>query len=552
MARGRSGFVYLTYAALVLLSTPDCATASSIWAVDIDYSPAPSPEEGPPFSANASRDLSLLPYQIVGIVGSYLATIFIIGTLLLTLGRTLRRSAQSVDVKATEMVRPYGKTFGASPTSPGSQGNWYSPRKIRLSRGSTSRGNAASPAGESIVSFDDTVIQNDRQRRQDEMERLYAVVMAEDEARSQPHVNTNDSIVPPPEYSSGSPPRLHNRLPHLHVPSDAHAAHQEAQSPKLPKSPVRAIYPPDGPMPPMPTSPASPIRAGAYFPQSHVPPYLPSLPSSPAESRWADQTQRASSSGSRGTGSQNKLHKTIRSLKISAPIQYSRDNDDDMRTPLSPRSYIDPGIPPEPPTARTFDSQYTSATPGLARSHDYPDDFYEAEDGYDNDDQFYEIPQSYPTLTMSSPQAQSRLASQRSAASINNPLPFRAMQQAAANNNHQRQGPSSPNSLHSSAWPLSPSATWNNGYPLSAGPVKTTFLETRARGVPGSTLQTPRTGIATPYSPYMPFTPLTPVTPRLATRAERRQREREERREMGVVTEEDAVLSEDEIWRSVY
>nr|POE47020.1 hypothetical protein CFP56_00352 [Quercus suber] len=551
MARGRSGFIYLSYAALVLLSAPEPATASSIWTVNIDESPAPSPEDGPPFSANASRDPALLPYQIVGIVGSYVATIFVIGTLLLTLGRTMRKRAQNVDSKAVEMVRPYNKTFGASPTSLSSQGNWYSPRKYRSTRSLTSTSNPASPAGESLVSFDDAVIENDRQRRQDEMERLYAAVMAQDDARSNRGASTNETVVPPPEYTTGSPPRAQKHFPRLHVPTDAQAGQLEPPSPMTPKSPVRAIYPPDGPMPPMPTSPTSPIRAGAYFPESRVPPYFPSQPANPAESQWTNRRQRASSSGSRSTGSHSKLHKTVRSLKISAPIQYPKDNDDEMRTPLSPRSYIDPGIPPEPPTARTFDSQYPPTTPGTARSHDYPDEYYEDEDEYENTDQVHEMPQTYSTLTPASPQPQTRYPPARPVASINNTLPFRAMQQAAALNN-QRRSPSNHAPLSPSTGPLSPSATWNHGYPLSAGPVKTTFLETRARGAPGNMLQTPRTGMATPYSPYMPFTPLTPVTPRLATRAERRQRQREERREMGVVTEEDAVQAEDELWSSGY
>ena len=63
---------------------------------------------------------------------------------------------------------------------------------------------------------------------------------------------------------------------------------------------------------------------------------------------------------------------------------------------------------------------------------------------------------------------------------------------------------------------------------------------------------TPQTGVPqTPYSPYMPFTPLTPMTPsRLVTKQERKRREKEEGRR--VVTIEDAVIEEGEMWGDGY
>jgi len=48
----------------------------------------------------------------------------------------------------------------------------------------------------------------------------------------------------------------------------------------------------------------------------------------------------------------------------------------------------------------------------------------------------------------------------------------------------------------------------------------------------------------------MPFTPLTPITPRLVTREERKRREKGEGRR--VLSAEDRVLEEEEIWGDGY
>jgi len=50
----------------------------------------------------------------------------------------------------------------------------------------------------------------------------------------------------------------------------------------------------------------------------------------------------------------------------------------------------------------------------------------------------------------------------------------------------------------------------------------------------------------------MPFTPLTPVTPHLTSKAERKQRMKEDKKVRGVISEEDAVVEEKELWSSGY
>lgn len=548
MGRGRS--VDLSWTALVLLAAVSPSSAG-LWTVDIDNGPAPPPAKGPPFSAHASRNLALLPYQIIGVVGAYVGSVLILGTLLLTVGRSLRKKAQRMALQPKEMVKPMPRAFEASPMSPQSNRSWFSPKGVRSKKSATSSirsgvSNQMSPAMESVVSFDNSVIEADRARRQEEMERLYAAVMAQDDRNnSKPNVFVNDGA-PPPEYGR-NPPRLITDAPglrHLQVGGSY------PQSPTTPKSPIRAIYPPGSSVPPGPTSPTGPVQAG-------IPNY--SMPKSESDLRI--NRHHRSPSGSSGQASNNssaptKLRKSLRNLKISAPI-IRDDNSDGARTPLSPRFYTDPGVPPEPPTARTAETLspgYPPSTPGTI--HGWPPR------GEQDLDEIRDLPQANPqrgvvaggynynnpaqTLTNTASTRPDPTRPTMNATSTGT-LPLREMNRQYAAQQQQQ-----------AAFPLSP-GHWNNpsatspgaggfGYITSAGPVKTTFLEARRDKLgPG-----PRTGQATPYSPYMPYTPLTPVTPHLPSRAERKQREKEERKLKGAIMEEDQVADEKDLWSSGY
>lgn len=82
----------------------------------------------------------------------------------------------------------------------------------------------------------------------------------------------------------------------------------------------------------------------------------------------------------------------------------------------------------------------------------------------------------------------------------------------------------------------------------SAPATKTTFLDKRENVLQSSG---PKTGVPfTPYSPYMPYTPVTPVTPRrLVTKEERKRKDK--KAAMRVVSEDDMVASDDEVWSTV-
>ncbi|KAK3675939.1 hypothetical protein LTR78_004131 [Recurvomyces mirabilis] len=573
---GRGGVIYLSYTALILLSrAPSSAGAAdlcafcNLWTVDIDESPAPSPEDGPPFSAHAIRNKALLPYEIIGIVGAYIVTVLILGTFLLTVGRSLRRRAHDMAARPTEMVKPMGKAFDPSPISPNSARGWLRKKKSATSSIRSGQSNVRSPGLDSVVSFDNGVVEADRQRRQDEMERLYAAVMAHDERKSQQPavtISTDDSMAAPPEYSQRKPPRLVTddpRLRHLQT------SELSPRSPGTPKSPIRAIYPPDSNVPPMPQSPTSPIKAG--YPNMSTP-LSPQFPILDQGDLRINRKSRSDSLGSRrtvtsdsGSSGGKRLRKTLRNIKISAPLHVD-DNSDGARTPLSPRFYTDPGVPPEPPTARTTETMDSHAptTPGTAQSWRYPD-----ERDHEELDQVRDLPLAHPNRLStynyaSEAQALTDVASTRpdptgsiqerqagAASNTARPLPFRQLQnQTQTQSQTQTQPLKSPQlQAYQQMYPLSPLNTHHSrlNIPYSAGPGQTQFVSPRR-----DHFGAPRTGMATPYSPYMPFTPLTPVTPHLASRAERKQRLREEGKARGVITEEDAVRDEGELWSSGY
>ncbi|SMY22210.1 unnamed protein product [Zymoseptoria tritici ST99CH_1A5] len=490
---GRGSSVYLSYSALVLLSTTSYASAD-LWTVDIDLGPAPSPEDGPPFSANASRDRSLLPYQVIGVVGAYFATILIITTLLLTVGRSRRKQALSGGVRPIELVKQMGRTFD-SPQATHSLRGWGGARRMKSATSSIRSGTSRmrSPATESVASFDPTVIRKDRERQEDDLARFYGHVYEFEEARTQgvDAVAVNNV----PAIRQPVPPQRRTNIPtHLRLNSAAPRSEPYPASPRTPISPaMRAIYPP----PNYPNAPLSPSH------QQHQ---------SPVRNRDA----RVVSIGNAqmiNTGvpkqTKSKLRRSLKDLQISGPMK--DDNSDGARTPLSPRFYTDPGVPPEPPSAHTIDSQHYPISPATMRSWREGDEY----DDYSHMDAARSIPEASPqrpeVTRLSPPPRRPNVP----VINTDKALPFREYQ------NH---------------FPTSPRA-WT---------VKTTVLETKGR------MLGPVTGQATPYSAYMPDKMITPVTATFTTRAERLQKQKEERALRGPIVEEDRVKDDPELWRDPY
>lgn len=313
---------------LFCILSPAAAVPTSIWHVSILQAPAP-PADVDTASPNALRDKSYLPAEIGSIIGAYVFFVLCIGVALLLVGRRLRRAAQaSPKTLAMEMMKPARTEFSHAPDpspispldknpygqSPSSTVNtrdmWPSPQKSSIGYGfqKDKRGhNKQASIQSSVVTFDESVIEDDKDRNQREMERLYAAVMEHDEQKS---TTTLDKTAPNVQH----PPELQ----HLRSPSIA----------QQPASPQRTE-----------TKPAGLSIAGS--PRKHTRP-SPITTSSRASSR--------SSFGSFGK------KRGIRTLPISPPMG-SPDLVPEYRStygesePLSPRHY-EPGPPPPTPPQR--------------------------------------------------------------------------------------------------------------------------------------------------------------------------------------------------------
>ncbi|KMU85603.1 hypothetical protein CIHG_03644 [Coccidioides immitis H538.4] len=113
-----------------LFAVPTAGRPNSLWHFEIANDPAPPPEEGPPLSASAVRDLSLLWREIVAIVGAYVLIVSVFLGCLLTVGRRLRRGAQQSNrTLEMEMLKPLSAPVNAIslqiPQSP--KNTWPSP-----------------------------------------------------------------------------------------------------------------------------------------------------------------------------------------------------------------------------------------------------------------------------------------------------------------------------------------------------------------------------------------------------------------------------------------
>ncbi|KAI4723441.1 hypothetical protein E4T48_00155 [Aureobasidium sp. EXF-10727] len=236
------------------------------------------------------------------------------------------------------------------------------------------------------------------------------------------------------------------------------------------------------------------------------------MPTSPGA---ASARTRTSSFGSQVEG--KRPRKGLRNLRIQHRHYPSEVSDEEVRTPLTPRYYIDPGIPPSPPPRSE-----APTTPGTHDGFGTPVDV-------ENFDEIRAMPRPEPQRAGSYQYEITRVAG--------------AALDTAVSGDH------STNNLSVSTMGTLPfrAMVQSDGVPLaSPGLVtKTTYLERRR-----DMLSAPRTGMATPYSPYMPFTPVTPVTPHLTSRAERRQRERDQGRRAPAAI--DQVIDGKDMWGSGY
>ncbi|KAK2861478.1 hypothetical protein FQN49_004154 [Arthroderma sp. PD_2] len=476
--------VYMSRLASLLLLQSIPIRAASIWGASIWTDPAPPPDQGPPISASAIRDTALLWREIVAIVATYIAIVSLLLGCLLTVGRRLRRGAQeSNGTLEMNLVKPSGgmmedspapvefstNNMWPSPMSPTTQSSaWPSPpkgkaRSFNLPWSSSNRAQSSASIAGSVSTVDESVVQADRVRAQEEMERLYAAVMEHDARKSAMSQDTTTTRATPPSPLK-SPVHLH---PPEGPPEFRHLRRQQQ-----PLSPV-------SPCPGSPLSACHLPTVTEFEPQHHSSlafqedPASKESPISPRTERFSRLSQLSflSSRSKNSTSSPKKLlgRSSVRGLHISSPMGSPELNSRDFpdKQPLSPRTY-NPGPPPLTPHEQ---AKLNSPQPNMAP----------------------------PPSILASPPSKESLDSRKS-----RPTP------PTLNINTARNTPPLPFRLAYDS-------------PMSAPSTKTTIVERRASLLHGPRTGVPRT----PYSPYMPFTPITPLTPsRVVTRQERKQRQK--------------------------
>ncbi|EEQ29372.1 conserved hypothetical protein [Microsporum canis CBS 113480] len=444
--------------------------ADSIWGVSIWIDPAPPPDEGPPISASAIRDTALLWREIVAIVAAYIAVVSLLLGCLLTVGRRLRRGAQeSNGTLEMDLVKPSAgmmedspapvefstNNLWPSPMSPTTQSNvWPSPPKSKArsfnlpwSSSHSNRAQSAASIAGSVSTVDESVVQADRVKAQEEMERLYAAVMEHDARKSAMSQETVTTRTTPP-----SPLRSPVRLNPLEGPPEFRHLRRQQQpmSPVSPSSPLSACH--------LPTVTEFEPQHHSSLPFQEEPASKES-PISPRAERFSRLSQLSflSSRSKNSTSSPKKLlgRSSLRGLHISSPMGSPELNSRDYldRQPLSPRTY-NPGPPPLTPHEQ---AKLNSPQPNMASPS------------------FITSPPSKESLGSRKFRATPPSLNINTAQTSTPPLPFRVAYDS----------------------------------PMSAPSTKTTIVERRPDLLHGPRTGVPRTPYS-PYMPFTPITPLTP------------------------------------------
>ena len=317
--------ILLSSLALPLIFASVDAAPVNIWRISIWESPAPPPDKGPPLSAHALRDKSKLPYEIAGILGAYVLWAALSALLIFFIGRRLRRKAQSsLRTLNMEFVKPAmpqpALGMGLGPKSPVRQ--WASPATTAVnSLRSPKFGHDYKGSQASVSTFDDRIVEQDKVRNMDEMERLYAAVMAHDVKRSPKQANGFNHA--PLRSPALNPPELQ----HLRAGSNA----------------VQAL---SHPMAPSPTSPTSEYSG-------------PTPTASAASSKLTKAVSFLSPSHSRTSSAASTKPRpsriSIRGLPISPPMvspELSESASSVEEPPHSARIYS-PGPPPLTPAMKS-------------------------------------------------------------------------------------------------------------------------------------------------------------------------------------------------------
>lgn len=341
-------FVFLSEL-LVFAAVSSAAPApKNIWAISIFRGPAPSPEEGPPASANALRDPSKLKFEVIGIVCAYLVWALATIAGIVIVGRRLRKKQEKEQRHSHAMElfksgRITLREIDAGPKSPLGPLSPKSPGKMSSIRswGKGSKGRTSDISVDTAGSrIDERVVENDRARNMDEMANLYAAVMIHDETRG-----------PSKSSSADNSPILDEDTP------------ATPRSPRTPRTPRSPQYPPEFAHPAyVPPIPQSYAQSYPIVYQEEAQPTMPQTMSETDEESLLDGTPRkpkkplslvsaaTSRLGSSHSGKSKPAPITVRGQPISKPLgsadlRQSAYNTSQTSLP----SVYSPGPPPPTP-----------------------------------------------------------------------------------------------------------------------------------------------------------------------------------------------------------
>ncbi|KIV83760.1 hypothetical protein PV11_05755 [Exophiala sideris] len=340
---------------LAFVPGPAKAAPHSIWTVQIDNSPAPSPDQGPPLSAGALRDKSKLKYEIAGIVGAYVFWLLLLLVLLLFVGKRLRRKHQtSNSTLSMEILKPapLANQHHAAAEAP-----LKSPGKMASLKSWTGAGRSHSrkQSNVTVSTIDEKILEADKVKNMDEMAKLYAAVMLHDEQRSQQALSSSQTTPRTPYF-----PPQHEGLPS--TPRSPYHAPPTPRSPYYqprPSNPVSPRYPSESHQ----LQNIAPVASnqGVGSPRALIHPLAPtpdedrsSLAASQAGSRLSKLSPFTRTSSRRDSVDQNKRRPTqisVRGQPISQPIGSATLTESSVYSEqgnVSPRLY-NPGPPPLTP-----------------------------------------------------------------------------------------------------------------------------------------------------------------------------------------------------------
>lgn len=470
-------------ASLIAIFVPFCRSAPSVISernnnpLNIDWDPAPSPEDGPPLSATALRDSSYLPAQIGGIVGAYALSLVIVAGVLLLLAKKRREHLQAGEDDGLGLVFQFSEfgdaIAGATPQSPIKNFSWPTPveKDIAPPLSASPRSTLTNPPLGVNPLVDQSVVAADREMAQNQLEEMYKYVMEQEDAKEAGVV-------------LGEPP-----------------------APILKQSP--------------PTQPAALQQKSGFLRKGKNKPANLDL----EHQATAEKPQSRTASLLSALRSPRK--KTMKGISISSPIMtpmsatFARSEGEEMEA-IPPRQYA----PAPPPPVPTDQEPYVSRRMTRPVEPLTPPDI-SPESTLSIDERLGAELRHHSRHTSQAPSEDPVSAvSERSTAPLvglpSSPKPSVTRFPSL---------PASPKPGATFQRANAPSAVRTDGtlplrayQPALASPSIQTTKQTVFERAPlsPSALRTPFTGTAMPYSPYQPHTPVIPMTPSLVTKADRK------------------------------